>query len=552
MDGVGDLNSRTGNAKVNWKRLFVTLAVGCVPTAVSLIFGWWWVATVFLLLTLFVVCFAFASDLYPVLFTLYAVFAIMWLSGSLLDEYLPEQWGPIPELRSAVPWIVGALLGLVIAGVFWSLILFVSTKWILSVSDSFGIPWRQAFRFVATQVFQISQSYLIIENGEITVEKPRGILSRLGGPGVLVVRPGNAVVLERGGKVTRIVGPGVYRLERFEALKQPAKVKGIVDLHAQWGQATASNVLTQDGIPLKITFGVGYQIEPKRITDRRPSSHFEGGEATTLLFDGEHPVYRETVRRAVFETTEGGWKGLFPSAPIAVLRDMVGAYTLDQIFASNKSREPDPDARAIKSIEDEISRRLRLSWAGVWLKTVDILEVNMPENIRQQIMKRWTTPVERDLKLQEAMAERDAMIQLSEGRARSLERMEQARVVAWKDAAQVVEDSTRVMINLVEVLTRSGHAEVASTFIRAVEQLTLWFGYDESTAMRYVEAMEAAIQSEGTKTFVFSAPSGPGTATPPAAPPTGLPGRRIGVGYRSGPGQPTPHQPRVGQGENQV
>ena len=120
------------------------------------------------------------------------------------------------------------------------------------------------------------------------------MLSRLGGPGVLVVRPGNAVVLERGGKITRIVGPGVHQLKRFEGLKS-SDGKGIVDLRTQFAPETATNVLTRDGIPLEIKAATVFKIEPKQVTDQRPSSHLEGGDATTPVLGGLHHRY---IRKA--------------------------------------------------------------------------------------------------------------------------------------------------------------------------------------------------------------------------------------------------------------
>ncbi|HUT18044.1 MAG TPA: SPFH domain-containing protein, partial [Anaerolineae bacterium] len=234
------------------KQLVLSLSVGGVVTAIAFLLGWWWPATILMLLTLYFVCRAFPASLAPIAYSLYAGFAVFWLGGSLLDELLrvPER-GPTLS-RLVMPYLVGLVLGIVLPILFWQLVIFASARWVLAISESLGISAKEARRFVRSQVFASARNYLVVENGEVVSEKPAGVLARLGGPGVLVVRPGNAVVLERGGETTRIVGPGVHRLQRFEIVKRPHQGKGIVDLRPQ-EHNTAAEVPTKDGIPLEIT-----------------------------------------------------------------------------------------------------------------------------------------------------------------------------------------------------------------------------------------------------------------------------------------------------------
>lgn len=518
MNNTRDRVAGREPARTNWRRLFIALAIGAVPTVILFIFDLWWWGSAALLLTLLVACSAFARALYPAFLTLYSMFAIAWLSGSLLDQLLPVG-GPFgPGLRSAIPFIVGPLLGFFVPVAAWFLILFVSTTWILGVSDSFDITWRQAFRFVSTRAFGLSQPYVTVENGTIAAENPQGVLSRLGGPGALVVRPGNAVVLERGGRITRIVGPGLYQLEGFEFIKQPAEAKGIVDLRGQGVGETVSNVVTKDGISLEIKVGMGYQIEPCQITDQRPSSRFPDGEARTPVIGGEeYPVYEATIRKAVFRTGAGGWKSMFPGGPISILRDIVAAYTLDQIFPPHPSEEPDPDTRTVRAIEQEILRRFRADSSGVWFKGIDIQEISVPDDVRERMLKRWTAPVERGLKLQEALAERDAIIALSEGRAQAIERVESVRLAVRDRMVAVIQ-------KLVQTLPPMDQERVVLGFISVVQELTNRVGQDDTVAMRYIEAMQDIVQSEGPKSFVITPPAPSPGALPGPPPPSGAGG----------------------------
>jgi regulator of protease activity HflC (stomatin/prohibitin superfamily) len=519
--------------KFSLKRLVITLVVGGGLTAIFYVWQGWSILTVtLLLLTFLFIGLSLPRRVWPAYFTVYAAALLAVIFGSIIRATYPDQSEGASTARRATAAMGGLLTALVLVGGFWLAALYTSTTWILEVSKSLGIPWWDAFQYVATRVFGLGQRYVVVENGQILTESPPKMLSRFGGPGILVVKPGNAVVLEQGGRISDIVGQGVRPLGRFEYLMRPVEVKGIVDLRPQWKRTRVKNVLTSDGIPLQIIVGMGYQIEPQGVTDRRPSSRLAGGEATTPLVDGEYPVYKATIRNAVLATTADGWAGLFPAGPVLVLRDVVAAYTLDQIFPpAQVSHQPNPDARTIRRIEDEVVARFDPRWAGVQFRSFDIEQIRMPEEIRERMVRRWTAVVERDLKLRDAETERESIIQLSEGRAVSLERMEQVRFDAWQQASDSVEGAIERVTALMAKMAASSHPQIAANFIAVVEQLTVWFGQDQSTAMRYIEAIESVAHSKGTKTFVFNPPNAL-TGMPPrnAGDVRMLPGQGYGIG----------------------
>lgn len=493
--------------KINIKRLIITVAVGAIPTIV--LFLWsqasrnqstvnvlWWLGSASLLITLFVACFSISSALYAPTFTLLAVFAIAWISGSLLQAQFARQWTANPGLRDMLAWLCGIGLGVGAVAIFWFVVLSVSTKWILGASDSLGVSWWEAFRFVAARTFDTSQYYWVVENGEISLDNSKGLLAKFGGPGVLVIRPGNVVVLERGGRTSRILGPGVHALKYLEFIKKPENLKGIIDLRSQFVVADAENVLTQDGIPLKFQVSSSYVIEPKNVTDQRLEMHYEPPDESTVLGLPEYPVYESTIRKAVFNTTAGGWKGLFPGGPISRFRDVVGTYTLDQIFPPNPTGLANPDDRVLRKMEEEVGRQFVPAWAGVKYNGFDIMQVSMTDDVRERLVKRWTQPVDMTLMVQEARHKAQAVTAESEGRARALERMGMARSRAWETASEM-------MLKLMEALDKAGHKEKAWEFVNVIRQLTVWAGQDDTVAMNYIEAIQQVVKSEGSKHFVL-------------------------------------------------
>jgi len=327
-------------------------------------------------------------------------------------------------------------------------------------------------------------------------------------------------VLERGGKTTRIVGPGVHRLKRFEFIKKPADKKGIVDLSPQYATAEAENVMTSDGIPLKITVGQGWQIEPKEVTDLRPGSHFAGGEATTpLLGQPEYPVYEAIIRKAVFRTTAWGVQAMFPTAPINILRDVIATKTLEEIFALDKPGSAAPAPRTVRRIEEIINERFDASRVGVQYRGMDIRTIEPPEDVKQQFVERWKAPLEGQVAIQRAQVERDVLIELSEGRARSLERLEGVRLQARARMIQVVQE-------LINTLPYIEQDQVMAGFTSVFEQLTSRIGQDESVAMRYSETMQAIMTTEGPKSFIITPPN-PSPGLLPAPPPPIRPGAPV-------------------------
>lgn len=495
--------------------MLITLAVGFVPTIIAFLFDWYWGGTIFALLTLLIAITAAPKKLYPALFTLYAVISMTWVSASVLDGLLAERWDIGNGMRITLQVIAGVLLGLTVPAVFWFSIFATSTKFILTLSKSADISFWKALKYVAAVTFDITQPFVKVENGKIAFENTKGMISNLGGPGILIVAPGNAAVLECSGKITRIVGPGFHRMQRFEYFWQPVETKGIVDLRPQFRGGSAEDVRTKDGIPLKIKVGTFFQIEPKHITDQRPESHFAGGDATSKVIGApEFPVYEAIIKKSLFNVPEGGWKdGWFPSDPIHRLRDIVATYTLDQIFSlDRKDLEFTADERIVRAIEQQVQEAFAPINGGVWFKGLDIREITMPPEVEAQVLQDWTSRAERERKVLEAEAERDAIIALSEGQADALQRTESVKLRARRAMG-------RIIGNMIEDLQNVNSQPVAMSFISVVQELSNRVGQDETVAMRYIEAMRAIIQSEGPKSFVITPPTqAPGFMPSPPAP----------------------------------
>ena len=175
----------------------------------------------------------------------------------------------------------------------------------------------------------------------------------------------------------------------------------------------------------------------------------------------------------------------------------------------------------IKRIEDLVRERFNPFTQGVWFKGIDMREIRMPEEIEKEVIKRWTARVERELRIEAAKTDRDAMIALTEGRTSAFKQLQGAKAEAWTGVA-------RDVLRMLDVLEEKGQEEIALDFVSTVQRITQWIAQDESVAIRYIEAMKSVIQTPGPKGIVITPPTGSPGYMPSPPQPALLAGRPIG------------------------
>jgi regulator of protease activity HflC (stomatin/prohibitin superfamily) len=492
-----------GQTRTKWGQVVLSLLVGGVLTAICFILNWWWLGTICLLLTLFVACFFFSRALYPLVFTVFAMFAIGWLVGAWLDVAL-HRGGESAWWRDLVPFVGGIVLGIAVPLLFWFVTLVASSQWILGLPEAHDVEWWKGFAFLATRVFGFFRPFVKVENGEMQIGKAQGafsqyvepkLVSKFGGPGLLVVGEGNVVVLERNGEITRILGKGTYTLERGEWFKEPIETKGIHDLRGGGGDpVTVKDVRTKDGVPLKITIGGWCRLELKGDTDKRPASRYAGAESSSPVIapDSQYPIYEATIRKAVYGTGKGGWQDAFPKGGVGALRDVVAKYTFEQIFPSpGPEDEEGTHQRMVAQMEKEIKEAIGEGPAakGIVAGGIGIREINPPEEMRKAMLARWAAPLQGAVLRQKAEDARDRLIVQTEGQARSFERIEKARRDASSQWAPIIAD-------LQAVLPQVDNDLAVLEFVRMVRDLLSRIGRDQNADRRRLTALQRMMDEE--------------------------------------------------------
>ena len=485
-DQVPEITSEaTGpEEELNLRQLVVSLILVVVLTFVGLQRSTEVGCFVFLFLTLFIVRFRLPPKWRRFFTVTWMILAIALVVGVFVYRRLdtPEMTETIANrflLRFLIgtTWskvfcsaVAGLLVGICLVWVPLLAVMYVSSEWLLAMRETFGVTRWQALRLLISMVLNVSYPYYLIEDGEMTLVKPKGVMDQLGGPGVAVVKPYNAVAFERAGMITRIEGPGAFLTKLFEFPKH------IIDLRPQWDYFEVEQVLTQDNVPLHIKGGIGYRIESRdqalmRIRDR--SKIVEDRQFAGLI-EGQYPVFKFSIFNAAYQPA-GPWKYTVVGMTRTQVRKALAKYELGQIFRFDPEvKDLEHCEPVLNQIAEEVKKRateIAYNW-GVFVSSVNVDAIEMPEQVRQRMLEMWGAEYARRTALIEAETER--ILQSAKAKART-------------------ETILAISRGLKQLLGRDAKAEdlIALRFIEYLEKAAETGGREEGwSTQRQIEAMQ--------------------------------------------------------------
>jgi regulator of protease activity HflC (stomatin/prohibitin superfamily) len=505
-------NSALGWAKILGKIFYLLLAL----LIVFLVFkssGWNWG-----LISLFVAAFGYVlifleSDLKRlalfILVTLYFAtdFSIGIYRLLTTDERVMAAIRESPALTfllagpsDRLVWsiILGFLLALLFTLIPLLILAFVSAFYVLALHKMDGVSWWDAMLYIISLILGINSAYIIVENGQAVITKEAAKLGVLGGPGHLIIKQGNVVVLERGGKITRIVNAGVVKLKPLET------IRNIFALNVQSSPAETTrveHVLTKDRIPLTITAKIAFQLEPASEADKRTESRIApNGEALTpKLDDGLYQVYEGTVRKAALMSQRvefpdfpiirfvkceevicrdiqvTKWQNVAGSAPEGELRDYIMSHRFDELFELNDSAPGEkPDVRVNKRKIYEIEQAIlaeikpkKIAALGILVRGVDIGKIEFPIGAEQLLLNRWGAPWQQQIDLIGAETDLQARVLGAQGdqQARMLEAQGELDAGSLNAQAIIIHARAEAQRRIME---GRSHAEARAAFFRFI------------------------------------------------------------------------------------
>ncbi len=393
--------------------------------------------------------------------------------------------------------IVGVASGgvatvLILAGGTW-----IGARWVLALHEHEGVTTSEAWLHMISLMTGIHQPYQVIEDGQVTTTRGKGLVNTVGGPGVAVIRPENAAIFEWGGEVTKIKRAGIVRTKRFE------KVAKVLDLRPRWDSQQLENVLTRDRVPLSISYGVGFQLgrESPRTghgdlsgnegkTNGNPSVHAEANQSSSESERSDesletqmghvYPVEREDLFTAAYRLS-GPWNVLPGAVGGLLLRRAVAAYDYRELleWGSDQVTALPPDApleqrlsaNPIKTIEQHIRSKLEDAaddW-GLRITGFSITGIDYPEEVRQEAVVRQVLS---RLAIDEARADAVALQEVSAAKIEAWQKMldQILETINQSDAGQYTSRmatqyvTTLRQIELVEHMIRRGELELPNSW----------------------------------------------------------------------------------------
>jgi regulator of protease activity HflC (stomatin/prohibitin superfamily) len=323
-------------------------------------------------------------------------------------------------------------------------------------------------RHVVDSEIGISKGRWIVRGGKThTINPPSGSLAKFGGPGILLVQTGHAVILERKGNQFRIVGEGLHLLETFE------KPEVIIPLTNQTARLRVENIITKDGGAIdRIDAMVLYKVYPGRKT-RDISSRY--------------PFDEEVIWTAWNTKGENPGDSVGPIASV-VLRTIVSKYTLEELFANY--------SQALEKLRIELIRETNnivTSELGYLVTVAAIDSAVLPEATKQKLWQTWAN--ERD---------RVMLIRTTEAEAYALDMLERTRNLVRRDLIEKVRDGLPGGSELPS-------EELARQSMEIAEKLSkeTWL---ELTSKRQHELLEQLIKSTAPKNIYLQTPQPIGPA----------------------------------------
>jgi regulator of protease activity HflC (stomatin/prohibitin superfamily) len=328
----------------------------------------------------------------------------------------------------SVVWssLLGLVVGLLVVVLPLLILGYIASAYLLALHEDDGVRRRDAVRYVLSPLLSTNLPFIVVENGQALTTKDSGKITFMGGPGKLIVKQGNVVVLERAGKITRIVNAGVTKLRPRE------RIRNVFTLGRKSKSVDVEYVLTRDRVPLKINLGVAVRIEPAAEVEKRPESRVapDGEALTKKLDDGLYRVYKGTICKAALmsqatafakrkietctedrcvDVVETPWQDVVGSPPVSQLRDQIMAHRFDELFElveSAPGEKPEVRVKKLKIaaienalLEDLKPKRIPL---GVQVLGVDIGKIEFPEEAEDLLLSRWGAPWNQEVHLIEA------------------------------------------------------------------------------------------------------------------------------------------------------
>ena len=388
-----------------------------------------------------------------------------------------------PYTRAIVAMAIGLLAGILVPMIILEGYLLIHQDVVQMFS---GLEVPTVRKILRSLFLNTSRAYFMVKDGEVTKSRPEG-LSLIGGPGVVIIAPGNAAVFDNGGKLNRVELSGVHTTQKYERIYKVIRLNSRYNLSASptptYPDPSTSPAQTQkpsregrsvrglqskDGIYIDLDLGVFFNI--KRKTETPEDSVLAEFTSQKLKdFPEAYFVDKESVFKAA--TGFNNWELAVSEIAEDVLRNIVGQRNLDQLFGPPSRKEleeilqgsADKEAaqkeinqiRNLPSIRGKICRDIKnemnkiVNGDGVEVTYVSIGAIDIPEGVREKLQEQWVTEKQQKIVLTRSKTEAEALELIEEARTQvQTQLLHRIRMILEEDTGTQGEYSSRVLLSL--------------------------------------------------------------------------------------------------------
>lgn len=315
------------------------------------------------------------------------------------------------NLRYILPFF-GALVFVFVVGAFY-------------VQDIYNLRRvRDALRYVVSSMFAWNYPHLHIDNGQMQIEPgDSNLLRDIGGPGHVMVQPGNLVAFENLRGLTRTELTRAVVSPRFEV------VSLIASLDDQHGEIDRIEIMTRDGILVRISeINYRYRIQFRS----RYNQILERSLANPYPFDPS------AIRRMVENQRVGAngvisWAEYMRTQITRVMAGYVSSHSIDELTAPRQGRNrPREEIRRLM-FSTEMTQTLANN--GTQLTQINIGRFEaLPEGVDDTRINLWAESWIGNEKVQQALTDSKRKIYMEQGRAEGNAMMIAALMEALRSA----------------------------------------------------------------------------------------------------------------------
>ncbi len=380
----------------------------------------------------------------------------LWATVEILQsEASPLWWVPSPFLVllsflftwQSLRYLV-APIAAVVGALIWG------ARYVQDIYElkSYSLAWR----YLLASLFAMNYPRLVISEGKRKL-KPgeENLLDIIGGPGIVIVRPGNVVLFERLNNPSSVRAEGVHFVSRFETIKE------ISSLEDQHDVIEEMQALTKDGIIVTVR-EVHYRY---RLWSSRRLSGPAGRSPNVPYPYSVQAVRNMAYNRAVRPTGWATWPETVKLMFESEIKNYIRGNKIDKVTAP---RGTDLDPRGdIHQLYNRPGFRERFKGIGAELLWYDIGHFEVEDKqIEDQRVDTWGAEWRGDANVLLAYSDAIDKAYREQGRAEAQAEMLMAIVYALRDIKDSDDDLEKIkdvfLLRLAQLLDATGDRWVPS------------------------------------------------------------------------------------------